>query len=160
MSADVEMKYEKLVELYEVLDSTTKRLEKTSLIADFLSMVGEENPNILSIITLFILGRIFPTWSEEELGLGSKLLMKAIALVVGVKSEEVEDQMRDIGDIGLAAQELFSRKVQSTLFRRDLTIEKLHQNLVKIADITGGKFTIQKIGNTPRTFIVSITYRS
>ena len=42
MSADVEMKYEKLVELYEVLDSTTKRLEKTSLIADFLSMVGEE----------------------------------------------------------------------------------------------------------------------
>ena len=145
MSADVEMKYEKLVELYEVLDSTTKRLEKTSLIADFLSMVGEEDPNILSIITLFILGRIFPTWSEEELGLGSKLLMKAIALVVGVKSEEVEDQMRDIGDIGLAAQELFSRKVQSTLFRRDLTIEKLHQNLVKIADITGGKSQYKKL---------------
>ena len=32
----------------------------------------------------------FPTWSEEELGIGSKLLMKAIALVVGVKPEEVE----------------------------------------------------------------------
>ena len=71
--------------------------------------------------------------------------MKAIALVVGVKSEEVEDQMRDIGDIGLAAQELFSRKVQSTLFRRDLTIEKLHQNLVKIADITGGKSQYKKL---------------
>ncbi|MGP8024258.1 MAG: ATP-dependent DNA ligase [Methanobacterium sp.] len=139
------MKYEKLVELYEVLDSTSKRLEKTSLIADFLSMVGEKDPNILSIITLFILGRIFPTWSEEELGIGSKLLMKAIALVVGVKPEEVEDQMRDIGDIGLAAQELFSRKVQSTLFRRDLTIEKIHQNLVKIADITGDKSQYKKL---------------
>ncbi|MGA2675703.1 MAG: ATP-dependent DNA ligase [Methanobacterium sp.] len=139
------MKYEKLVELYEVLDSTSKRLEKTSLIADFLSMVGEKDPNILSIITLFILGRIFPTWSEEELGIGSKLLMKAIALVVGVKPEEVEDQMRDIGDIGLAAQELFSRKVQSTLFRRDLTIEKIHQNLVKIANITGDKSQYKKL---------------
>jgi DNA ligase-1 len=145
MSANIEMKYEKLVELYEVLDSTSKRLEKTSLIADFLSMVGEKDPNILSIITLFILGRIFPTWSEEELGIGSKLLMKAIALVVGVKPEEVEDQMRDIGDIGLAAQELFSRKVQSTLFRRDLTIEKIHQNLVKIANITGDKSQYKKL---------------
>ena len=145
MSAESNMKYDKLVELYEVLDSTTKRLEKTSLIADFLSMVGEEDPNILSIVTLLTLGRIFPTWSEEELGLGSKLLMKAIALVVGVKPEEVEDQMRDSGDIGLAAQELFSRKVQSTLFRRNLTIEKVHQNLVKIADITGGRSQYKKL---------------
>ena len=145
MSAESNMKYDKLVELYEVLDSTTKRLEKTSLIADFLSMVGEEDPNILSIVTLLTLGRIFPTWSEEELGLGSKLLMKAIALVVGVKPGEVEDQMRDSGDIGLAAQELFSRKVQSTLFRRNLTIEKVHQNLDKIADITGGRSQYKKL---------------
>lgn len=145
MSANNDMKYEELVELYEVLDLTSKRLEKTSIIADFLSMVGEEDPNILSIITLLTLGRIFPTWSEEELGIGSKLLMKAIALVVGVKPEEVEDEMRDIGDIGLAAQELFSHKVQSTLFRRNLTIQKVHQNLVKIADITGGRSQYKKL---------------
>ncbi len=145
MSAESNMKYDKLVELYEVLDSTTKRLEKTSLIADFLSMVGQEDPQILSIVTLLTLGRIFPTWSEEELGLGSKLLMKAIALVVGVKTEKVEVQMRDSGDIGLAAQELFSRKVQSTLFRRNLTIRKVHQNLVKIADISGGRSQYKKL---------------
>ncbi len=145
MSANNDMKYEELVELYEILDLTSKRLEKTSIIADFLSMVGEEDPNILSIITLLTLGRIFPTWSEEELGIGSKLLMKAIALVVGVKPEEVEDEMRDIGDIGLAAQELFSHKVQSTLFRRNLTIQKVHQNLVKIADITGGRSQYKKL---------------
>lgn len=71
--------------------------------------------------------------------------MKAIALVVGVKPEEVEDEMRDIGDIGLAAQELFSHKVQSTLFRRNLTIQKVHQNLVKIADITGGRSQYKKL---------------
>ena len=56
-------------------------------------MVGEEDANILSIVIFLLLGRIFPTWSEEELGIGSKLLMKAIALVVGVKPEEVEDQL-------------------------------------------------------------------
>lgn len=42
MSANNDMKYEELVELYEILDLTSKRLEKTSIIADFLSMVGEE----------------------------------------------------------------------------------------------------------------------
>ncbi|OPY22787.1 MAG: DNA ligase [Methanobacterium sp. PtaU1.Bin242] len=140
-----EMKYEELVELYEAMDSTTKRLEKTSLLADFLKMVGDQDPKILAVVTLLSLGRIFPTWSEEELGIGSKLLMKAISLVVGVGVDEVEDQMRDSGDIGAAAQELFKRKVQSTLFRRSLTISKVHQNLVKIADISGGRSQYKKM---------------
>lgn len=150
------MKYEKLVQLYEAMDSTTKRLEKTSLLANFLRMVGEEDPDILSVVTFLSLGRIFPTWSEEELGIGSKLLMRAISLVVGVKPEEVEDQMRESGDIGLAAQDLFSRRVQSTLFRRPLTIEKVHQNLVKIADITGGRSQFKKL-ETLRELLASAT---
>ncbi|HTX61490.1 MAG TPA: ATP-dependent DNA ligase [Methanobacterium sp.] len=139
------MKYQKLVELYESMDSTTKRLEKTAILAEFLKMVGEKDPENLPVVTLLSLGRIFPTWSEEELGIGSKLLMKAISLVVGVSPEEVEDQIRDSGDIGYASQELFQRKVQSTLFMRPLTIDKVHQNLVKIADITGGRSQYKKL---------------
>jgi DNA ligase 1 len=139
------MKYEKLVELYEAMDSTTKRLKKTAILADFLKMVGENNPVNLPVVTLLSLGRIFPTWSEEELGIGSKLLMKAISLVVGVSPEEVEDQVRDSGDIGSASQDLFQRKVQSTLFKRHLTIQKVHENLVKIADISGGRSQYKKL---------------
>ncbi|MCE5213717.1 MAG: ATP-dependent DNA ligase [Methanobacterium sp.] len=139
------MKYQKLVELYETMDSTTKRLEKTAILADFLNMVGDQDPKNLAVITLLSLGRIFPTWSEEELGIGSKLLMKAISLVVGVTIEEVEDQIRDSGDIGSASQELFQRKVQSTLFTRALTINKVHENLVKIADISGGRSQNKKL---------------
>ncbi|MDD1775628.1 MAG: ATP-dependent DNA ligase [Methanobacterium sp.] len=139
------MKYQKLVELYEAMDSTTKRLEKTAILSEFLKMVGEKDPENLPEVTLLSLGRIFPTWSEEELGIGSKLLMKAISLVVGVSPEEVEDQIRESGDIGYASQELFQRKVQSTLFMRPLTIDKVYQNLVKIADITGGRSQYKKL---------------
>lgn len=145
MPQEKEMKYQKLVELYEAMDSTTKRLEKTAILANFLQMVGEKDPKNLPEVTLLSLGRIFPTWSEEELGIGSKLLMKAISLVVGVSPEEVEDQIRDSGDIGFASQELFQRKVQSTLFMRPLTIDKVYQNLVKIADITGGRSQYKKL---------------
>ncbi|HPX78395.1 MAG TPA: ATP-dependent DNA ligase, partial [Methanobacterium sp.] len=65
--------------------------------------------------------------------------------VVGVTEEEVEDQVRDSGDIGAASQELFKRKVQSTLFMQHLSIDKVHQNLVKIADISGGRSQYKKL---------------
>ncbi len=137
--------YSKMVEVYEELDSTTKRLEKTSILAKFFNEIGNEDSELLPVVTLLSLGRVFPTWSEEELGIGSKLLMKAIALVVGVKPEEVEDKQRDAGDIGRAAQELFSKKKQATLFSRKLTIKKVQSNLMKMATVSGNRAQSKKL---------------
>ena len=143
--SEVGMSYNKMVDVYEALDSTTKRLEKTAILADFFANLGEMNPKLLPVVTLLSLGRVFPTWSEEELGIGTKLLMKAIASVVGVKPQDVEDMQRDAGDIGQAAQNLFMKKKQATLFTRSLTIEKVHSNLVKIADISGNRAQSKKL---------------
>lgn len=137
--------YSEMVEVYEELDSTTKRLEKTSILAKFFNEIGNEDSELLPVVTLLSLGRVFPTWSEEELGIGSKLLMKAIALVVGVKPEDVEDKQRDAGDIGRAAQELFLKKKQATLFSRKLTIEKVQSNLMKIAKVSGNRAQSKKL---------------
>jgi DNA ligase 1 len=142
---DIPMLYQELVGVYQDLDSTTKRLEKTTILSDFLGKVGKEEPQILPIVTLLSLGRIFPTWSEEELGIGAKLLMKAISMAVGVSPEDVENQMRETGDIGLAAEELYQRKSQVTLFTRPLTIEKVYQNLTKMANISGNRAQFKKI---------------
>jgi DNA ligase 1 len=139
------MLYNDLVEVYQDLDSTTKRLEKTDILAKFLAKVGDEEPELLPIVTLLALGRIFPTWSEEELGIGSKLLMKAISQAVGVSPEDVENRMRDTGDIGMAAEELYQKKSQITLFSRPLTIQKVHRNLVKMAEISGNRAQFKKI---------------
>ena len=146
MIAATKMLYLELVDLYQDLDSTTKRLEKTSILADFLMKVGDIEPEILPIVTLFSLGRVFPTWSEEELGIGFKLLMKALSMVIGVTPKDVEDQMRETGDIGLAAEKLYLNKSQSTLFTRSpLTIEKVHNNLVAMANISGKRAQQKKI---------------
>ena len=135
-----EMRYQKLVDIYEELTSTTKRLEKTSILAEFLK---DADPKILPIVTLLSLGKVFPTWSEKEMGIGLKLLMKAISLVVGISTDTVEDSVRDKGDIGLASEHLFGNRLQSTLFTRPLTISKVYNNMVKIADISG-KNAVQK----------------
>ena len=135
-----EMRYKELVDVYEALTSTTKRLEKTSILAEFLK---ETDPKILPVVTLLSLGKVFPTWSEKEMGIGLKLLMKAISLVVGVSTDIVEDNVRDKGDIGLASEHLFSNRLQATLFTRPLTISKVYNNMVKIASISG-KNAVQK----------------
>jgi len=137
-----EMTYKKLVDVYEALDATTKRLEKTSILAEFLESLDVET---LPIVTLLALGRVFPTWSEEELGIGAKLLMKAIATIVGVNIEDVEDEMRDAGDVGLAAEELFRNRRQQTFFSKPLTVNMVYNNLRKIAGISGSRAQSRKM---------------
>ena len=136
------MRYKELVDVYEALTSTTKRLEKTTILAEFLK---NTDADILPIVTLLSLGKVFPVWSEEEIGIGLKLLMKAISLVVGVSSEIVEDNVRDKGDIGLASEHLFGNRLQSTLFTRPLTIVKVYNNMVKMATISGKNAQSKKI---------------
>ena len=136
------VKYESMVEVYYALESTTKRLEKTKTLADFFSGIDSE---LLPVVTIMALGRVFPVWSEEELGVGSKLLIKAIASVVGVSSDEVEDQIRDQGDIGTASEVLFKKRSQTTFFSQPLTINMVYNNLRKIASISGNRAQSRKM---------------
>ena len=64
------MKYQELVNVYSALEETTKRLEKTEIIVDFIKDLDEET---LEQVGLLILGTIFPAWSDEEIGIGTKL---------------------------------------------------------------------------------------
>lgn len=136
------MKYEELVKIYSELEATTKRLEKTEIIADFFRKLDGET---LSKVGLMILGRVFPAWSDKELGIGNKLIMQAVGEAVGVKTEDVEDTVRDEGDIGLASVKLFKNKKQATFFSKPLTIDFVYKKLVKLPEITGAKSTKRKI---------------
>ncbi|HHW16766.1 MAG TPA: ATP-dependent DNA ligase [Methanothermobacter sp.] len=136
------MEYKNLAKLYNRLESTTKRLEKTVIIADFLK---KTDTKLLPIVTLLLLGRVFPTWSEEELGIGPKLLMKAISTVTGVSVDEIEEKIREEGDIGKASEVLFKRKAQVTFTPQPLTVKKVYKDLRKLASITGPGAQSKKI---------------
>ena len=138
------MKYEELVNVYEALGATTKRLEKTDILADFLKRVEEED---LEKITLMALGSVFPSWSEEEQGIGDKLVMKAVGDAVGVSTAVVEDAIRDEGDIGAAAEKLYAKKTQMTFFSQPLTVNFVFNQLRKLATISGNRSTAKKISN-------------
>ncbi|MBQ6138172.1 MAG: ATP-dependent DNA ligase [Methanobrevibacter sp.] len=138
------MKYQELVNVYEALGATTKRLEKTDILADFFKRVEEED---LEKITLMALGSVFPSWSEEEQGIGDKLVMKAVGDAVGVSVDIVEDAIRDEGDIGAAAEKLYAKKAQMTFFSQPLTVKFVYNQLRKLATISGSRSTARKISN-------------
>jgi len=128
------MEYSKLVELYEKLESNTKRLAKTYEISELLKTVSADD---LGKIVLLVQGRIFPPWDERKIGVASRLIMKAISVSAGIDAKKVEDEWRKTGDLGEAAKNLVGKKKQATLFSAKLTVKKVFENIQKVASIEG-----------------------
>jgi len=110
------------------------RLDMTDVVADFLKQTDEY---LLPTICRFLQGKIFPPWSEQELGIAEKLAVKCISTVSGKTEREIEDRIRETGDLGLAAGEILSTKKQTTLYSRTLDVEDVEHSLIKLATLSG-----------------------
>ena len=136
------MLYSELVQLYKQLESTTKRLQKTNFIAEFLKKIDDEE---LPETMLLIQGRAFPIWDERTIGIAGKILAKAVELSTGFSSEKVEQSWKETGDLGDAAAKCTAVKKQATLFSQPLTIIKVLENLQKTASLEGDGTVDRKI---------------
>ena len=128
------MQYKKLVEVYEKLGSTSKRLKKTKLISGLLKNTKEQE---LERITLLLQGRIFHGWEEEKIGVASRLIIKAINVATGIPTVQIEKEWKKTGGLGKTAENLVKKKKQATLFSRELSVDKVHSNIKKLAKIEG-----------------------
>ena len=128
------MLYKSLVELYQKLEATTKKLEKTRYIAEFLKQIKEKE---LNHILCLIQGTVFPKWDQREIGFSSKLMLRAIARAAGVNASVVEKKWKDIGDLGIVAEGLIEEKKQRTLAAKELTTQKVFENIRKLAGLEG-----------------------
>lgn len=128
------MRYSELVNVYEKIEKTSKRLEKTFYIYEFLKKTHEGE---LEQIMLLLQGRVFPIWDESKIGVASRLIVKAIHMATGIDTSKIENEWKKTGDLGLAAEKLISKKKQQTLMRRHLSVNKVFDNLRKLPDIEG-----------------------
>jgi DNA ligase 1 len=129
------MDYIQLTELYEKLEATSKRLEKTKLLSEFLKNCPKKE---IDRVMLLVQGLVFPKTDERKIGVASKLIVKALNIASGITVEEVERSWKKTGDLGLSAEELIKKKKQHTLFGSDdLTVEKVYKNIQKLATIEG-----------------------
>ncbi|MBT7706145.1 ATP-dependent DNA ligase [archaeon] len=131
------MEYEKICKAYEALSLTSKGLEKTKILAEFLDGIGE-NPEYIYLFQ----GRVFPDYDPRELGVSTQILIKAISKSSGHSEYNIISKLKEEGDLGLAVFELFETKKQQGLFTKKLTVDMVLSNLKKIPDLEG-KGTVQ-----------------
>jgi DNA ligase 1 len=127
------MDYSKFCDVYEKLESTTKGLEKTKLLSDFLHHIEKDSDSIH-----LLRGRIFPDWDARELGISEQLAIKIISRASGIKDREIIEEFKELGDLGKVAESIFKKKKQQTaLFSSKLNVDKVLKNLRKIPSIEG-----------------------
>ena len=86
------MKYSKLCELYDAISGTSKRLEKTDILAKFLKNLDESDKDSLYLL----LGEIYADYDEKRIGISNQLAIKAIAKATGMQNDKVVHEWKII----------------------------------------------------------------
>lgn len=94
-------------ELCESVSRTTKKLEKTSLVAEFLKSRPVDEAAHAAV---FLSGRAFPAYEETTLTVGGALLSRLLQEVTGATGHQLTLAYRKHGDLGSAAFDLYSEK--------------------------------------------------
>lgn len=143
------MEYKKFCELYQKIASTTKRLEKIDILSDFISSIDDSD------VIYLLLGNVFPDYSQKELGISQQILIKSISKSFGIKTTEVVNEFKRLGDIGDVSEFLISKNNQSALFCQELTTRKVMENLKKIATLEGKGAVDKKISLISELYSIS-----
>ena len=105
------MLFEVLAKALEVAERTTSRTQLVAIVSD---LFRKAEPDVVDKIVYLLQGRLWPEWlGLPELGVGIKLLIKAISKAYGVRESEVEALYSKLGDSGKVAEQLRATKAPS-----------------------------------------------
>jgi DNA ligase-1 len=136
------MLFREFSQICEKLEGISGRLEMIDLISRILPGLSDDE---LTVFVRFIMGRIFPDWSPQKLGIGTNLLFEGIAYVAGTRKEIVIGTINETGDPGKAVEILLAGKEQTSFFSEDLEIVTIYHEFEKIAGISGKNSQREKL---------------
>ena len=128
------MEFKSAAELFEKLENASSRLEMTAVLAEFFSKVPKSE--IAELIYL-CQGQLGPSYKSITFGMGENFIEEAIAKVSGYPRNEVHEQYKKLGDLGLVSQKLAANKKQKALFQEKLSLKKVFANFIKLSGIEG-----------------------
>ena len=151
------MDYSDLASLYDKLEKTTKRLEMTDILVDFLEKISPDKIDKAIYLTQ---GKLYPEWSDlPELGMAEKMAIKAVSTAYGISENKINLKLKElmqkkvIEDLGGLVSKIKSKK-QKTLFDIGApSIEEIYYDLVKIAKESGKGANKRKIDLLAGTLI-------
>ena len=96
-----------LAESCEAIGATTKRLQKTAVVSDYLK---SRTTDEAAVSAVFLSGRAFPAWEETTLQVGGSLLWRVVAELAGKDESALTAAYRKHGDLGAVAGEVLAER--------------------------------------------------
>ncbi len=137
-----DMPFRVVAEAFSSMERITSRTQLTLLLSRLLK---DAPPGVIGKVVYIIQGKLGPDWKGlPELGVGEKLLAKAIALAYKSTESSVDKLYKNIGDLGSVAERLAreyrargSKGVTLEAFmdrgREELTVTRVYTTLYRIA---------------------------
>ncbi len=135
--------------LAEALDSMEKITSRTQLTLIMVRLLKSTPADVIDKVVYMIQGKLGPDWKDiPELGVGEKLLAKAIAIAYKRPENEVDRLYKKIGDLGRVA-ELLASQYQSKrrksaglaafmdMEEKELTVGYVYESLLRVAYAQG-----------------------
>ena len=97
----------KFAETAEAIAATTKKLQKTALVAEYLKSRPTDEAAASAI---FLSGRAFPAWEETTLQFGGRLLWRVVAELSGQTESALTAAYRKHGDLGAVAGDVLPER--------------------------------------------------
>lgn len=127
------MQFSEVSKKFMEMETTTKRLELTSILGSLLDGAGDD----LKELVYLIQGKLAPDYEGIEFGISGKLIVKSLANASGQTEEEVNKLFSKNGDLGTTAAELRENIRQAPLVSEDLTLHYVYTKLLDLANSSG-----------------------
>ncbi|HYL11423.1 MAG TPA: ATP-dependent DNA ligase [Terriglobales bacterium] len=121
---------QQLAEACERIASTTKKLEKISIVAEYLK---SRTPEEAAVSAVFLSGRPFPMGDDSPLQVGGALLWQVVRELSDKNEAELSASYRKHGDLGAVAGEVLPSKKSGT----DLNAAEVRELFREIAKARG-----------------------
>jgi DNA ligase 1 len=122
------MKFSRVAQLFEKIESTSSRLDKTQLLATILR---DMTPEQAQMVTYLSMGDLYSSYQNIQFNIADKGLIEIIASLIGKTAVEVESQYKVAGDLGDVVQADWQGQDQG------LSITHVYDHLVTTAKISG-----------------------
>ena len=128
------MLFATVVDAYEKIEATTKRLEMTD---HLVSLFRETPKDEIDKLVYLTQGKVHPDYMGIELGLAEKLVIRVLATATGLPEDQVTALWKEKGDLGLVAEEAIGSRRQRALTAEPLSLATVYGNFDEIARASG-----------------------
>jgi len=132
------MNFSQVAQLFESIELTSSRLQKTDLLTQNLKQMS---PYEAQIVTYLSLGNLYSSYENIQFNIADKGLIEIIATLLNQSSCSILQQYKDAGDLGDVIYNAWHQQGVD----EGLSIEQVYNNLVVCAQIHGSGSTEAKL---------------